>query len=165
MELSSKISSLEFLKSVTKWCILFECLWLLLVFYMSLQTKTRVHNLSLHINFFHYLCGDRRKCGSWRQYLYNCLSPTDKDLNEILLSVDTCIRQKQKHIWKWKRVVSVLSSLSLKHIEGHKYNSLSIWTYSIRLQEVILVFDLESKITYVTLVEWGTWRDDLNSKL
>ena len=156
MELSSKISSLEFLNSVTKWCILFECLWLLLVF--SLQTRTRVHNLSLHSIFFHYLCGDRRKCGSWRQYLYNCLSPTDKDMNEILLSVDTYIRQKQKYIWKWKRVVSVLSPLSLKHIEGHKYNSLSIWTYSIRLQEVI-------KITYVTLVEWGTWGDDLNSKL
>ena len=37
-----------------------------------------------------------------------------------------------------------------------KYNSLSFWTYSIYLHELVLVFAQESKMTQVTLVEWGT---------
>ena len=37
-----------------------------------------------------------------------------------------------------------------------KYNSLSFLTYSIHLHESLIAFALESKMTYVTLVEWGT---------
>ena len=46
-----------------------------------------------------------------------------------------------------------------------KYNSLSFGTYSLPLHEFIMVFALESKMTYVTLVEWGSRRDHLNPKL
>ena len=37
-----------------------------------------------------------------------------------------------------------------------KHNSLSFWTYSLPLHEFIMVFAFESKMTYVTLVEWGS---------
>ena len=37
-----------------------------------------------------------------------------------------------------------------------KYNSLSFLTYSIHLHESVIAFALESKMTYVTLIEWGT---------
>ena len=43
-----------------------------------------------------YLRGNRGKFCSWRQFLYNRLSPIDKGKNEKWLCVDTCIRQKQK---------------------------------------------------------------------
>ena len=46
-----------------------------------------------------------------------------------------------------------------------KYSSLSFWTYSIHLHELVILFALESRMTYVTLLEWGTWGDHLNPKL
>ena len=53
MELSSRITfSLDLLNSATKWRTLFECLWLFLVFYVSLQPRKRVYNSSSHINIY-----------------------------------------------------------------------------------------------------------------
>ena len=53
MELSSRITfSLDLLNSATKWRILFECLWLFLVLYVSLQPRKRVYNSSSHIDIY-----------------------------------------------------------------------------------------------------------------
>ena len=69
------------------------------------------------------------------------------------------IRMRMRNNYAWTPVFDNNKGTELSLT---KYNRLSFWTYSIPLHELILLFASERKMTYVTLEEWGTWRDHRN---
>ena len=130
------MSSLNFLNSATKWCILFECLsgysWSSA---FHLQTRTRVRNSSSHI--------------------IDSITSVARGVN-VVADVNICttvclplIRIRMRNDYAWRPVFDKSKTKGRKKETKEsvtKYNSLSFWTYSIHLHELIVVFALESRM-------------------